>query len=345
MYHKIILTYFIGAIVSFAVFGLALGSPDTPDKTKQDVCEFSVEHETNSKPQGLNELNEWANNLPILKAQDDSIISHMKDLIRQQENNPLISKDTIIDHFQRILAFPLQTVCHVGKIIALQKWSHVGGATDGERYLCMDNFFKDIKSGSCVIYSFGISNDYSFEEKMGSIGCVVHAYDPTINLSPMPTKNVYFHKIGLSHFKGDMKVTVNYPKRGLSDPLPVTTLIDAINTNGDLGKEITYVKVDIESSEVKAIPQWIKSGILKHVRQIGIELHTGRSYFNRSGQAEAAKSLFKSISQLYDLGFRHISYAPNLFVDKRQDHQNQYYTFIDIVLYKPYKLIEKQIRI
>ena len=45
----------------------------------------------------------------------------------------------------------------------------------------------------------------------------------------------------------------------------------------DVGKNISYLKVDIEGIENSAIPQWIKSGVLDSVSQIGIELHTGRT--------------------------------------------------------------------
>ena len=322
-------------IVNCCIFGLLLASQDLSGETKSDTC--NAHSEGNFEAHGLNELNEWANNLPILKQQDDNIVNHMKDLVRQQDANPLLSDETLIEQFQRILAFPLQAVCNVGKWVALKRWHWRGGSTDGERYLCMDNFFEDVRNKKCLIYSFGIADDYSFEKEMGSIGCTVHAFDPTIDLTPKPSKNVFFHKIGLSHYKGNMEVTVNHDGNRKSEPLPVTTLKDAIQENGDHEKEITYVKVDIESSEIKAIPQWIQSGVLKNVRQIGIELHTGKTFFDRSGQAKAAKSLLKSLSELYDLGFRYVSYAPNLFVDKSQDHGGQYYTYIDILLYKPYK--------
>ena len=57
--------------------------------------------------------------------------------------------------------------------------------------------------------------------------------------------------------------------------MSVIALKNAITRNGDLGKEITCLKVDVESAEIKAIPEWIKSGALKNVRQISVELHTG----------------------------------------------------------------------
>jgi hypothetical protein len=55
-------------------------------------------------------------------------------------------------------------------------------------------------------------------------------------------------------------------------------LQDAITANGDLGKRITYLKVDVEGSELKSISEWITSGILDDVRQIGIEIHTARDF-------------------------------------------------------------------
>ena len=91
-----------------------------------------------------------------------------------------------------------------------------------------------------------------------------------------------------------------------------------------------------EEEILKAIPEWIQSRVLENVRQIGIELHTGKVYFDRKGQTDAAKKLLKFTTELYDLGFRHISYSPNTCVGKSQDPNGQYYTFIDIVLYKPY---------
>ena len=278
----------------------------------------------------------WANELPILKSQDQGIVDHMRDLSQQNEMDPLLSEDDFIDHFQRIIALPLQTVCNVGKWVSLKRWHPECGSTDGERYLCMDNFYNDILNNKCIIYSFGIGDNYEFEELMGSVGCVVHAYDPTVNLPSSPAKNVYFIKLGLGHYKGRTELILNHAANMRSEMLPITTLKDAIFNNGDLGKEITYLKVDIESSEIKAIPDWIRSGVLENVRQIGMELHTGKIYFDRKGQSSAAKKLLKIVSQLYDLGFRHISYSPNTCVGKSQDPNGQYYTFIDIVLYKPY---------
>ena len=326
---------FISVIYSFVLLE-ANFSQNVLHKTQEKMCNNDELEKSVKESEEIGELNKWANNLPILKQQDLDIVNHMKDLVHQQENNPQLSDDLVIDHFQRIMAFPLQTACSVGKWVAFKRWNYGCGSTDGERYLCMDNFYKDIKAKNCTIYSFGISDDYRFEKQMGSIGCTVHAFDPTIDIPSSPAKKVYFKKLGLAHFNGEMKMTITHENNKLSEPLPVTTLKDAIKANGDLDKEITYLKVDIESSEIKSIPEWIESGVLQNIRQIGIELHTGKIFFDKPNRAKAVKSLLKSISKLYDLGFRHISYDPNTCVGKSQDHAGQYYTFVDIVLYKPY---------
>jgi hypothetical protein len=334
------MTYFVGSLICFTIWELTLGSQNEINKDGPQTCNNQVECESKQNFDELDELNRWANNLPVLKQQDASIVNHMKDLVRQQRTNPLLTDEAVIDHFQRIMALPLQTACHVGKYVSLKRWLHRCGAMDGQRYLCMDNFYRDIHADTCIIYSFGISEDYEFERDMGSIGCVVHAYDPTIDLPSSPAKNVHFNKVGLGHTSGKMTMTVSHEQNRLSKPLPAMTLKEHIEKNGDLGKEITYVKVDIESAEIKAIPEWIESGILQNVRQIGIELHTGKIFFDKAKRARVAESLLKSISQLYDLGFRHISYDPNTCVGKSQDHDGRYYTFIDIVLYKPYNMTE-----
>ena len=52
--------------------------------------------------------------------------------------------------------------------------------------------------------------------------------------------------------------------------------------SGDLSRTITYLKVDIEGIEIKALSEWIRSGILDNVKQIGIEIHTGTNTLVRN---------------------------------------------------------------
>jgi hypothetical protein len=82
-------------------------------------------------------------------------------------------------------------------------------------------------------------------------------------------------------------------------------------------------------------PEWIKSGVLKNVRQIGIELHTGPVHIPNEKLHKAIYKLIQSLQQLYEMGFRMVSYSPNGCMAKSHDVERRYYSYFDIVLYKP----------
>ena len=66
--------------------------------------------------------------------------------------------------------FPLQTVCTVSKFLGGQ-WLADYGCIDGNKFVCLDNFYKDVKNEECLIYTFGVSDDWTFEEITASMGC------------------------------------------------------------------------------------------------------------------------------------------------------------------------------
>ena len=47
------------------------------------------------------------------------------------------------------------------------------------------------------------------------------------------------------------------------------TLKSCMKDNGDLGKRISYLKIDIENSEFSCLKQWLKSNVLTFVDQLG----------------------------------------------------------------------------
>ena len=91
-----------------------------------------------------------------------------------------ISVEVLRDQFYRFVSMPLQSVCTAGKYFGGQ-WLPDCGALDGHKYVCLDKFYEDVKAGRCLIYSFGIAYDWSFEEAMAQLGCTVRAFDPTVN--------------------------------------------------------------------------------------------------------------------------------------------------------------------
>ena len=114
----------------------------------------------------------------------------------------------------------------------------------------------------------------------------------------------------------------------------VLTLKDAVQAMGDSGKSISYLKVDIEGSEISAIPEWISSGVLDQVNQFGIELHTGRTSLGSTDLIPKLSELLTIIRKLYNIGFRLISNSNNDCVGKSDDYNQQYFNLMEVVFYK-----------
>ena len=52
-------------------------------------------------------------------------------------------------------------------------WATDCGSVDGSKNVCMDYFLPSVKAKKCLIYSFGISDDWTFEDAMADFGCQV----------------------------------------------------------------------------------------------------------------------------------------------------------------------------
>ena len=84
------------------------------------------------------------------------------------------------------------------------------------------------------------------------------------------------------------------------------------------------------------MPEWIESGALDNIGQIGIELHTGSRFFDEKEMVHVVKTLMSSISSLQDLGFRIASYSPNKCIGKIWSSMEVYHSHVDIVLVRSY---------
>ena len=45
---------------------------------------------------------------------------------------------------------------------------------DGVKNICMDRVHNVVTSSTCVVYSFGLSDDWTFEENFARLGCKVN---------------------------------------------------------------------------------------------------------------------------------------------------------------------------
>ena len=83
-------------------------------------------------------------------------------------------------------------------------WFPDCGFFDGTKTVCFNEELLDaMRSGKCLVYSFGLADDVSWELAMAEMGCRVRGFDPTVNIPEMNEQannpNVTFHNIG-KHF-------------------------------------------------------------------------------------------------------------------------------------------------
>ena len=98
-------------------------------------------------------------------------------------------------------------------------------AVDGDKYVCMDRI---ISSSPCLIYSYGIRDDWTFEDYMAEEHrCTVWAHDHTVQYPNKRGDNIHFLQQGL----------------GIGQNLD--TLNNFIERNGHKDTVIEYLKVCI----------------------------------------------------------------------------------------------------
>lgn len=232
--------------------------------------------------------------------------------VKEIQVSSLTNNEARMKFFQ-IISMPLQSTCRILKRIG-GHW-HIGDRSagqneqiDGDKFVCMDSI---LEKDDCIVYSFGLAADWTFEDMMDLMGCKIFAYDHTIDAPELRGQNIRYFKTGLG-FGEDLK--------------PLSKLIAE---NGHKGVEIDYLKIDIEEYEFSegGFRDWINSGALNYVRQIAIELHVE----HREENSKQYNEILQHLQDLYKLGFRVISHEVNMVKGPGMDG---IYNFVEIVLLK-----------
>lgn len=138
------------------------------------------------------------------------------------------------------------------KPVGSKSMVRLGKEYDGG-YVLLDDFSEDMR-----VYSFGISNDVSFDRELADRGLQIYMYDHTIIGLPEEHDNFHFNRTGISY--------IDEPE---NDKLSMRTIL---NSNGDLGNNRLILKMDVEGAEWDFLEN-ISSDILNQFLQITFELH------------------------------------------------------------------------
>lgn len=250
----------------------------------------------------------------------------------------------IKDRFYRTVSQPFRLPClgrerRIGGI-----WFDECAFHDGEKTVCFnDDLLEKARKGECLVYSFGLSDDVSWELAMADLGCKIRGFDPTVDIDEMNAAvahnpNVTFYNLGLAHINGFAKIG--------ELKIPIDTLENIFESFGESETEISYLKVDIEGYEVAAFSHWASpDGELRNVRQFGIELHLEELFdaFTPEMMTKFYVSLLKDFQRMYrKMGFKMIANNPNFCSGQAYDSEDKYHALFDIVFIRDDKSIKKK---
>lgn len=188
------------------------------------------------------------------------------------------------------------------------KINHEKEMIDGDKYACLDQKFSLVNSNNCLVYSFGINYDWSFDEAMEEFGCEVHSFDPSIDYREgKRSPGITFHHIGIG--RNHHLNVYNWS---------IHTLDEVMIQLGHENRTIQYLKMDVEGGEFDMLAQQLVDNrgdfVLDRVEQIGFELH----YRLDPGlQMSFYRDADRSISRLGQLGFNLVHWEFNKLINKR----------------------------
>ena len=231
--------------------------------------------------------------------------------------------DLSLDQITSYLSWTNKTSCRVAH--------YFGGFiydsyVDCQRAICLDPAIIPVVPSDdlpeCLVYSFGIHDEWSFDEAMATFGCNVYSFDPSMN-SPNHnrTHQIHFYDLGL----GDRDETwSNDPKKNWT-----MKSLDSIYYNllQHQGRIIDYLKLDIEFSEFIALPQILASGMMDRVRQLGIEVHLD-NLNEKNNSFKIIRDRINIIKSLEDYGLVRFDSVPSPW--------SNYVSFVDGIEWNEY---------
>lgn len=171
-----------------------------------------------------------------------------------------------------------------------------GNALDGGWDMCIAKPYRPKEP--CLVYSFGINNDFSFDDAISrKFNCTVRSFDPSMKAGThRRSDRVWFYKIGIGGNN-----TVNDRHWTLKTFTDITALFNETDTI------IDYLKIDVESSEWPSLVPMLEGDTLSRVKQFGVEIHIGQF------TVQTLYYQYMLLKRLEDAGFRRWYFARNYY--------------------------------
>ncbi|XP_055888158.1 probable methyltransferase-like protein 24 [Biomphalaria glabrata] len=143
----------------------------------------------------------------------------------------------------------------------------------GNYKICFDEPYKP--SPPCLVYSFGIDNDFRFDDAMAEIGCEVFSFDPSMGVEDhQRSERVRFLNLGIATFDSDnfMPLMDGYTLNS-KKTWKIRTLSSIKKMLGHEKRALDILKIDVETYEWEIMKDLVKNGSLQSVKQLTLEWH------------------------------------------------------------------------
>jgi hypothetical protein len=200
----------------------------------------------------------------------------------------------------------------------------LGKISEGGKVLCNPGSYskKTDNDKKCVVFSFGVRGDVSFEiDLASSTFCTIYAFDPSVK--SLPDGSMAIHPCKESN---DCGGSVHFEPVGLGVANEVDSKGWVIKTLDTLMAEkgvdhVDILKVDIEGSEWAAINQMHKTKTLQKVDQLSIELHFKQHDTNNAGIDSGVREVFEFFENCEAAGLyafsSEVNYNPSGWTSKK----------------------------
>ncbi|XP_045034862.1 uncharacterized protein LOC116936255 [Daphnia magna] len=214
-------------------------------------------------------------------------------------------KTQTVSHIVDYFLWANQSSCQISHYFGGLMVSSAAGivSMDGQKAICLDPIVAP-RPDRCIVYSFGINYEWSFDDAMDLYGCKVFSFDPSMNVSNHGrSENIVFYQMALNNAdKNEWKKNIGIPSRTLFSIYNMLEPIHGANVF------IDYLKIDIESAEWIVLPQILESGMMDKVRQLSVEIHMD---FNEALKVCCEQA--NIIHSLEDYGMIRFDSKPNVY--------------------------------
>ena len=147
-----------------------------------------------------------------------------------------------------------------------------------------------------LVYSFGPHQRFDFEELMNDYGCRIFIFNPYISIEP-GDESLIFGQFGIAAVDSDPTSQIKFKT--------LQSTYDMYKSNHS-GKHIDYLKFETKGSSWDVLSQIVDSGMLKHVRQLSIQIH-----FKETESIQEQRNKIKILKSIEDYGMVRFSSRPS----------------------------------